>query len=44
VVNTCCTDELGNPIPTCLPPCEAEDDEDDARIVADPNAPTSNGI
>ena len=40
VVNTCCTDEFDNPVPTCLAPCEAEDD---ASIVADPNAPTSNG-
>ena len=40
VVNTCCTDDFGNPVPTCLPPCEAGDD---ARIVADPNAPTSDG-
>jgi len=42
VVNTCCTDEFGNPEPTCLPPCEDED-ADDARLVADPNAPTSDG-
>jgi hypothetical protein len=40
VVNTCCTDDFGNPVPTCLPPCEAEDDP---NLAADPNAPTSNG-
>jgi hypothetical protein len=40
VVHTCCTDEEDNPIPTCVRPCEAEEDP---NLVAAPNAPASDG-
>jgi hypothetical protein len=42
LVASCCTDEEGNPVNLCLPPCEAEDDPNVAPQT-DPNAPTAFG-
>jgi hypothetical protein len=36
VVGGCCTDEFGNPVPACVPPCEAEDDPSLAAISGAP--------
>ena len=40
VVGHCCTDEFGNPVPACAPPCEAEDDPNlgATAAAADPSA------